>query len=520
MILRALLRDLESHLLSGDADTETTSLTPDSRQVTPGSLFVAYVGESVDAHRYIPQAVERGAAAIVGERQRPDGLPPDVAYVQVPDGRVALAQLAAAWHGHPSRELIVVGVTGTEGKTTTVNLLRSIFAAAGYKTGMISTVNALIGDRYQATGLHVTTPDAPQVQALLAEMVAAGTEVVVLEATSHGLAQQRVAAVDFDVAVVTNITHSHLNYHGTWERYCADKARLFHLLSQARHKPGVPKVAVLNADDRSYPVLKPIPADRQMSYALEAEADVTARDERLQDGERTLTLAAPEIQFPLRTRLAERYNVYNILAAAAAALALDVPVEAIQQGVYALQAVSGHMERIEEGQDFAAIVDFAHSPNALEQALAALRVETAGWLIVVFGCAGERDVLQRGMMGEIAGRLADVTVITAEDPRTEDLDEIIDAIAQGCERSGAREGAGEGARYYRVPDRAEAIALAVGLARPGDVVVAAGKGHEQSMCFGTVEYAWDDRVVMRAALLERLDKPVPFEVPRLPTARE
>ncbi len=521
MILHSLLRDLDPiGRWSGDPKIQITALTSDSRQVEPGSLFVAYVGENVDAHRYIPQAVEGGAAAIVGERERPDDLPPYVPYVQVPDGRVALAQLAAAWHGHPSREMTVIGVTGTEGKTTTVNLVRSILAAAGLRTGMISTVNALIGDRSLDTGLHVTTPDAPQIQALLAEMVAAGTQAVVLEATSHGLAQHRVTAVDFDVAVVTNITHSHLNYHGTWEQYCADKARLFHLLSTAWRKPGVPKAAVLNADDRSYSILKPIPADRQLSYALEAEANVTASDERVQKGERTFTVHAPGIEFPVRTRLVERYNMYNILAAACAALALDLPAEAIYEGVYAIRAVSGHMERVEEGQDYAAIVDFAHSPNALEQALSALRAETTGRLIVVFGCAGQRDVLQRGMMGEIAGRLADATVITAEDPRTEDLDEIIDAIAQGCERGGAREGEGRGARYYRVPDRVEAIAFAVGLARPGDVVVAAGKGHEQSMCFGTVEYPWDDRVVMRAALLERLGRAVPFEVPRLPTARE
>lgn len=520
MILRKLLRDLEPQgRWRGDPGIEIRGLTADSRQVEPGGLFVAYVGENVDAHRFIPQAVERGAAAVVGERERPDELPRHVAYVQVRDGRVALAQLAAAWYGHPSREMIIVGVTGTEGKTTTVNMVRSILAAAGLRTGMISTVNALIGERSLDTGLHVTTPDSPQIQALLAEMLAAGTQAVVLEATSHGLAQHRVAAVDFDVAVVTNITHSHLNYHGTWEQYCADKARLFHHLSTSWRKPGVPKVAVLNADDRAYPILAAIPADRHVSYALEAEADVTASDERVQKRERTFTVRAPGIAFPIRTRLVERYNMYNILAAASAALALDLLAEAIYEGVYAVRAVSGHMERIEEGQDFAAIVDFAHSPNALEQALSALRQETRGRLIVVFGCAGERDVLQRGMMGEIAGRMADVTVITAEDPRTEDLDEILDAIAQGCERGGAREGEGPGARYYRVPDRVEAIAFAVGLARPGDVVVAAGKGHEQSMCFGTVEYPWDDRVVMRAALLARLGRSVPFDVPRLPTAR-
>ncbi|MBN1641411.1 MAG: UDP-N-acetylmuramoyl-L-alanyl-D-glutamate--2,6-diaminopimelate ligase [Anaerolineae bacterium] len=525
MILRQLLSNVVVRALSGDASVEITGLTPDSRQVAPGNAFVAYVGENVDGHAFIPQAVARGAAAIVGERARPDDLPAQVTYVQAPNGREALGHLAAAWYGHPSRRMTVIGVTGTEGKTTTVNLLQSIARAAGLKTGMISTVSALIGDRYQDTGLHVTTPDALPVQALLAEMAEAGTEVVILEATSHGLAHHRVTGVDFDVGVVTNITHSHLNFHGTWEQYCADKARLLRMLSTTARKPGVPKVSVINADDRSYPYLAPIPADVQLAYALEAEAQVTATGMRVADGIQAFSVRAPGAAFELRTSLVERYNVYNVLAAVAAALALDVPVAAIQEGVAALTGIAGRMERIDEGQDFAAIVDFAHSPNALEQALSALRAQLdarsdrAGRLIVVFGCAGLRDVAQRDMMGEIAGRLADVTVITAEDPRTEDLDAIIDRIAQGCERGGAREQACEGHSYYRVSDRGEAIAHAVGLARAGDIVVAAGKGHEQSMCFGTVEYPWDDRVAMRAALQRLLGKPAPIAAPVLPTAR-
>ena len=515
MILQKMLSDLSEYHLAGDASIEVAGLTPDSRQVAAGYLFVAYPGEAVDGHRFIPQAVEQGAVAVVGECARPHWLPDSITYVRVPDGRAALSHLAAAWYGHPSRRVTVIGVTGTDGKTTTVNLLQSIMSAAGLRTGMVSTVNALVGDRYQDTGLHVTTPDALPVQSLLAEMVAAGTEVVILEATSIGLAQQRVAAVDFDVAIVTNVTHAHLNYHHTWEQYCADKAILFHALSTSWRKPGVPKVAVVNADDRSYPHLRQIEADVQLAYALDAQADIAATDIRLDAGAQTFTVRAPQGAFAIHTSLVGRFNVYNILAATSAALALGVPVAAIQQGVSALEGVTGRMERIDEGQAFTAIVDFAHTPFALEQALLSLRPQTQGRLIVVFGCAGERDMEKRGMMGAHAGRLADVTVITAEDPRTENLDGIIDQVAQGCERSGAHEGEG----YYRVPDRAEAIAFAVRMARPGDIVVAAGKGHEQSMCFGTTEYFWDDRTAMRAALLELLGRPGEVTAPRLPTSK-
>ena len=264
MILKHLLADLREHTLAGDENAQISDLVFDSRRARVGSLFVAVPGGQADGHRYIPQAVERGAAAIVGERPRPADLPDHVAYVRVSDSRLALAYLAAIWHGHPGRKMTVIGVTGTEGKTTTVHLIQSILAAAGHKTGMISTVNALIGSRSIDTGLHVTTPDAPELQSFLAQMVQEGTEVAVLEATSHGLAQHRVAAAEFDVAVVTNITHEHLDYHGTWEQYRADKERLFRALSGSWRKPGVPKVSIMNADDASYPYLQAIPADVQI----------------------------------------------------------------------------------------------------------------------------------------------------------------------------------------------------------------------------------------------------------------
>jgi UDP-N-acetylmuramoyl-L-alanyl-D-glutamate--2,6-diaminopimelate ligase len=516
MRLEQLLADLDDYTLDGDAAVEVAGLAFDSRRVEAGYLFVAYAGIEQDGHAYIPHALERGAVAVVGEQDRPPGtpVPGGVAYVRVPDGREALARLAAAWYGHPGREMTVIGVTGTDGKTTTVNLIQSILAAAGRKTGMVSTVNALIGDRYQDTGLHVTTPDALQLQSLMARMVEAGTEVAILETTSHGLAQHRVTGAEFDVAVVTNITHEHLDLHGTWEQYCADKARLFSALSTAWRKPGVPKVAVLNADDASYPHLRPIPADLQIGYALQAQADVRATEIRPTDRGMTFTIHAPRASFEVRTPLGERFNVYNILAAVSAALALEVPIAAIQEGVAKLSGVTGRMERLDEGQDFAAIVDFAHTPAALESVLRALRPQTEGRLIVVFGCAGLRDVYKREMMGRVAGEWADLTVITAEDPRTEDLGAIIQQIAQGCEQAGARAG-----RDYRpIPDRAEAIAFAVRSAGPGDIVVAAGKGHERSMCFGTTEYPWSDHQAMRAALLDRLGRPGEMVAPRLPTS--
>jgi UDP-N-acetylmuramoyl-L-alanyl-D-glutamate--2,6-diaminopimelate ligase len=286
------------------------------------------------------------------------------------------------------------------------------------------------------------------------------------------------------------------------------------MLSDAWRKPGVPKVSVLNVDDRSFPHLRPIPADVKVTYGLEGEADVTASDIRTEGQTQVFILRAPGRAFEVRSSLLGRHNVYNALAASAAALALDIPVRAVQEGIAVLHGVTGRAERIDEGQRFAAIVDFAHTPYALQCALEALRAETTGRLIVVFGCAGERDVAKRAMMGEVAGRLADVAILTAEDPRSEDLDRIIDQIAEGCESAGAREGSG----YYRVPDRARAIAMAVHLAQEGDTVVAAGKGHEQSMCFGTTEYPWDDRVAMRAALQARLGKPVEVPAPRLPTS--
>lgn len=466
----------------------------DSRTVEPGDLFVAYPGVAVDGHRYVGDALRRGAVACVVERMAPEleGAPTAI----VPDAREALAWLHAAWQGFPAHQLRVIGVTGTDGKTTTTRLIASILHAAGRAVGSVDTVAANLGGQELDTGFHTTTPDAPEVQAYLAEMVARGMEYAVLESTSHGLAQHRVTGCEYDVAVVTNITHEHLDIHGSYEAYREAKARLFRMLSTSFRKPGAPKVAVLNADDSSYAYLQAIPADRQIGYGIERPADLTAREVQATSEGLQFVATGLGLELPLRSPLVGGYNVYNILAAVAVGVSQGIAPEQIQMGVAAMPGVVGRMERIERGQPFTAIVDFAHTPYSLESALKAVRHLTQGQVIVVFGCAGLRDRMKRPWMGEIAGRLADRTIITAEDPRTESLEAIMEEIAAGCRTAGRSEGEG----FWRVGDRAEAIRVALGMAHPGDLVMVTGKAHERSMCFGAVEYPWSDHVAVEDAL--------------------
>ena len=505
-----------------------TGLAWDSREVQRGNLFVALKGEHSDGHQFIPQAVERGALAVIGSQPCPECEAP---YIQVEDTRQALAHLSAAFYRFPGRQLTVIGVTGTDGKTTTANLIYQIMLSAGLQTGIISTVNATIGDQVLDTGLHVTTPEAPDVQRYLARMVSAGLTHVVIEATSHGLAQHRVTGCEFDVAVVTNVTHEHLDYHGSFEAYLQAKGQLFTSLEETHPKPnGNPHTAVLNRDDSSYPYLKGLSAGRQIAYSLAVgeQSEVSETGEALfandvveePDGVR-FTVHGPGLEFPVQSSLVGLYNVSNILAAVGATVfGLRLPVAAAQDGIANMQGVPGRMERIDLGQDFIAIVDFAHTPNALRRALETVRTITRhlpgaapGRVITVFGSAGLRDRQKRRMMAEVSAELADITILTAEDPRTESLDGILAEMARGA----AAKGGIEGQTFWRKPDRGEALRFAVGLARPGDLVVACGKGHEQSMCFGEKEYPWDDRTAMRAALAEKLGVPGP-EMPELPTS--
>lgn len=495
-----LLAAVPYRTLRGSDAVEVTGFAWDSRQVKPGDVFVAVRGMRTDGHRYISQAGSAGATAVVVERCAVASIPRGLAAFEVDNNREALAWIAAAWNGYPARRLRVVGVTGTDGKTTTVNLAWSVLQAAGHRAGMISTVNARLADRFVDTGLHTTTPDAPAVQDYLRDMAADGLEYVVLESTSHGLAQHRVTGCEYDVAAVTNITHEHLDFHGSPDEYRAAKSMLFTSLASSYRKPGVPKVSVLNRDDSSFDYLSLIPADVTLTYGLSRPADIRAEHVHCDADRSSFDVLTPGGRFPVETPLVGQFNVYNVLAATCIGFSQGAGLDQIRAGIEAVRGILGRMDRVQEGQDFDAIVDFAHTPNALQRALEAVRGTTSGRVIVAFGSAGLRDVEKRELMGRVAGRFADRVILTAEDPRTESLDAIMAAIAEGCEA----EGMVDGRDFWRIGDRAEAIQAAIDMAQPGDVVIVAGKGHEKSMCFGTVETPWSDHEAVTAALRRRL----------------
>ncbi len=513
MRLGDLLAALDSYeAWNLDPGLDIAGITDDSRSVEPGYLFVAVRGATVDGHRFIPAALAAGAVAVAGEADFKAALTGVSPYIKVREAREALGWLHAAWYGYPSDRLTLTGVTGTDGKTTTTNLIHAILSDNGFDTGMVSTVNARIGAESYDTGLHTTTPLSAEIQSLLSKMVAHGSTHAVLETTSQGLEQRRVAGCEFDLAVFTNITHEHLDDHGSWEAYFAAKARLFWGLTRQRRKSNyADKVAVLNMDESSYArwveVVREAGVARILTYGVAEDqqrlaqgegADVRAREIRLTPQGLRFELESPWGSAEIVSPLVGLFNVSNILAAAAACLAQGASLEAVVRGVGRFAAIRGRMEAIDAGQPFRAIVDFAHTPNAMRRALEAARDMTAegGRLIVVFGSAGLRDHEKRRMMGEVAGELADYTVVTADDPRTEPLAQIMAEIQRGLEEAGRE----AGTDFTLIPDRGSAIRRAVEMAQAGDVVIACGKGHEQSMCIGTVEYPWDDPTAMRLAL--------------------
>ena len=493
-------------------DVEMDGIAIDSRAVKPGYLFVAMQGGSVDGHNYIQKAIDSGASAVVGDRDI-SGL--SVPYIRLENSRQALTYLAAAFYDWPARKLTVIGVTGTDGKTTTTNIIYKILLAAKIRAGMISTVNAVIGDEVLDTGFHVTTPDAHDVQHYLAKMVEAGLTHVVLETTSHGWSQYRVDACEFDVGVVTNITHEHMNEHGTYENYRAAKARLFSSLERTSIKlRGNPRLAIINRDDaKSFDFLNDFIKVNKLNYGLNDGADIRAMNISYSPSGINFMAKSKDFQVDVTSKLVGAYNVSNCLAALTATVyGLGIKSDVATQGIASLDGIPGRMERIDMGQDFTAIVDFAHTPNALKSTLEAARTMTNGKVIVVFGSAGLRDKEKRRMMAETSAELAALTVLTAEDPRTESLKGILEEMAAGTRSKGGR----EGETFWRVPDRGAAIRFALKLAHPGDIVLVCGKGHEQSMCFGAIEYLWDDRTAVRAALSEYLDI-VGTKMPYLPT---
>jgi UDP-N-acetylmuramoyl-L-alanyl-D-glutamate--2,6-diaminopimelate ligase len=485
---------------AGLAAIAVLGVTSDSREVRAGSLFVAVPGLHVDGHEYVAAAASAGAAAAIVENPLPEV---DLPQLVVADSRTALAAAAAWWYGDPSRDLAVVGITGTDGKTTTSFLAVAALEAAGIRTGMTGTAETRIGGIQAANEAHATTPEAPQLQRAIRAMARAGDAAAVIETTSHGLALGRVDAIAYDVAILTNLTHEHLELHGTWEAYRDAKLRLFERLAPHVVKPlGWPATGIVNADDPTAGAFIGVAQEagaRILTYGTDPAADVRAT--RVEEDQRRLRIAfdAPSGSATVDLRLVGRFNVHNALAVVALGEAVGLDPAAVRDGLAGVQVVPGRMERIELGQPYGVIVDFAHSPASLRTVLDLLAPSAAsrgGGLIVVFGSAGERDTAKRPQMGRIAGERARIVVVTDEDPRGEDRGAILDAIARGAESAGRR----RDHDLLVIADRRAAIEAAFERARPGDIVLLAGKGHEQAIIGPDGPRPWDERAEAEAAL--------------------
>lgn len=477
------------------ATTEITSLAYDSRLVRPGGLFLAVPGEHTDGRRFVADAAQRGALAALGPHYTGEPLP--LPYIEVADMRAALADLACAFYGYPAQQLCTIGITGTDGKTTTSNLISAILDSAGIYNGLLTTANFKVNGQEWENTTRQSTQEALDIQQFLHRLLEEGATHAVIETTSHGLELQRVRGCAYDIGVVTNITSEHLDFHKTLENYQRAKARLFEMLDPTRDKGlGITPRAVLNQDDASYEILKPYCRVPILSYGIETPAMIRAVDLQLDAEQTRFRALLPDGELQIVTHLVGRFNVSNCLAAIATAYSLGIAPSEIAEALATVQGVTGRMERIDEGQPFTVIVDYAHTPDSLEKVLHILRPLTRGKLMVVFGSAGERDTQKRPIMGRIAGQYADFFVITDEDPREEDRLRILQEIAEGAKALGKR----EGQDFLCIAERREAIATAFARASAGDTVLLAGKGHEQSIIVGTTKLPWDDRQVARELL--------------------
>jgi UDP-N-acetylmuramoyl-L-alanyl-D-glutamate--2,6-diaminopimelate ligase len=487
MKLSDVMRGIPSAEFSVDPDLDIQSLHYDSRRTEPHGLFFAIHGDKADGHAFIPQALARGAAAIVSERPSPDGRKgsPKPPWVRVPRIRRALSEASRAFYGHPEQALRLVGITGTNGKTTTAYLLESIFRAAGMISGLFGTIE------YHVAGKTLpavnTTPESLDLVAGLAELVRARATIAVMEVSSHALAQERVWGFPFGAAIFTNLTRDHLDYHQTMEDYFQAKRRLF----EGQGTPP-PELAVINTDDPWAARLLDLPFARLTTFGMHSGANVRPKTFKRDPTGLRATLLTPERPLDIESALTGRPNLMNVLAAVAAAQGLGIAGEMIQQGVRALRLVPGRFERVEAGQPFLVVVDYAHTDDALRNVLTTAQELARGRLIVVFGCGGDRDRSKRPLMGEAAGSLADFVVLTSDNPRSEDPLAIINDALVGVQKTGKP--------YTLEVDRAAAIQRALEKAHAEDVVVIAGKGHETYQVFKDQTVPFDDREVARQAL--------------------
>ncbi len=501
MTIQELLDPCDVVKTSGDLQSEVVSITEDSRVVGPGSVFVAIQGTQQDGHHFVKQAFAQGATAAVVEAGCFQGdtalvLPEDSVLIQVENSRKSLGLMASQLNGNPSLQLKMVGVTGTNGKTTVTHLVKALLEAQSHRVGLLGTVGYVLGKELRAAS-H-TTPAPVQLQEMLSEMVRVGIDVGVLEVSSHALALDRVAGCEFDLVVFTNLTQDHLDFHQTMEQYFQAKLRLLTDYVASERKSG-PKRALVNFDDPWAPMILrqcPVPV---WTFGIHSKADIQAEAVQLSmDGTKFL-VNSPLGRLAITSQLVGEHNVSNMLAAIGVGLEMGMSPELIEETLTGVSNVPGRFERIQEGQDFTVVVDYAHTDDALQRLLEAAQTIKQGQIITIFGCGGDRDPGKRSKMGQVAVKKSDRVIVTSDNPRTEDPQAILADIEKGIEALPLE----ERCSFQVISDRAEAIQAAIDLARAGDLVLIAGKGHEDYQILGTQKVHFDDREEARKAILQR-----------------
>ena len=506
MELRKLLEGVEIRKITGETLKEIKGIAYHSKQIGKGFLFAAIRGMEVDGHRFIEEAIERGAEAVVLEEERKVS---NRTMILVPNSRQALAKISSNFYGDPSSRIRLIGITGTNGKTTTTYLLESILKKAGYTVGVIGTINYRFGQK--TTPAPNTTPESLELQKIIWEMLGEGTSHVIMEVSSHGLDLDRVYGCQFDGAVFTNFTSEHLDYHKTLEQYFESKKKLFsdYLMKSQKKK----RFAVTNHDDpKGEEITKGIDLP-VIRYGLSPSCDITANQVVSSFEGLSCQIKTPKGNFSVHSKLIGNFNLYNILAAVAVGMGMDVPLETIKEGVEGLEGVSGRFEKVENKRDIHVIVDYAHTHDALERALLGLRgilesrPRNYGKMITVFGCGGDRDRTKRPLMGQVAGKYSDLAILTSDNPRTEDPLTILEEVEKGLKSLPIKEWGQNEMKlwrskkgYLKVPDRREAIRMAIRLAQPSDIVLIAGKGHEDYQIIGKKKFPFDDRIEAKKAL--------------------
>ena len=484
MKIRDWLGRLAYTLVQGSLDEDVEDVVYDSRKARPHTVFVCIRGSARDSHTFIPDVLEKGCRVLVTEKDVT--VPGDVTVLRVENGRLALAELSAARFGYPAEKLVTIGITGTKGKTTTSYMVKAILEAAGKKVGLIGTINVMIGDEVRPS--HNTTPDVVDLQKMLYEMVENHCDTCVMEVSSHALALDRVAGIEYDTAVLTNITQDHLDFHKTMENYREAKALLFTRLHEGT-KPN--KTAVFNTDDPSSAIIMPRVKTKIMTYGKGKDNDVYPLTFHVAASHMELNLQTPVGEMDLKLHITGEFNVYNVMGSICAAIAEGLTREDIIRGLDDFAGVPGRFQLIHAGQPFTVVVDYAHTPDGLENVLKTARQITKGKLWVVFGAGGDRDRKKRPIMGKIALDLADIAVVTSDNPRTEDPEAIIRDIEEGLKDNP------EGKEIHKITDRREAIEYVMAHAKPDDVVMIAGKGHENYQILKDRTIHFDDGEVVR-----------------------